>query len=125
MNLTKNFTLEEFACHDENRTPVPRGFYMNVQKLADNLQVLRDEIEAPIHINSGYRTPEYNASIGGVPNSFHKTAMAADITTKDMTPKQLKAVIERLIGEGKMRQGGIGLYAGFVHYDVRGYQARW
>lgn len=125
MNLTTNFTLEEFACHDQNRTPVPVGFMSNVQMLAENLQVLRDTIGAPIHVNSGYRTPEYNDSVGGKPNSFHKTAMAADITTKNMTPKQLKAVIERLIEEGKMRQGGIGLYAGFVHYDIRGYKARW
>ena len=51
--------------------------------------------------------------------------MAADITTKDMTPKQLKAVIGTPHRRRKMRQGGVGLYAGFVHYDVKAYQARW
>ena len=44
-------------------------------KLVDSLQVLRIEIEAPIHINSRYRTPEYNALYWWRTNSFHKTAI--------------------------------------------------
>jgi uncharacterized protein YcbK (DUF882 family) len=123
MQLTKNFTTEEFRCHDG--TPVPPEFLNNVQLLADNLQVLRDELNEPIHINSGYRTPIYNERVGGKKKSQHLLAKAADITTKNKTPKQLGAFIEKLIAQGKMKQGGLGIYPGFVHYDVRGTRARW
>jgi len=125
MKLTKNFSLIEFNCKDEDGTQVPEELMPNLHKLAESLQILRDEIGEPIHINSGYRTPEHNEAIGGEKNSYHMKAMAADITTKNKTPKKLKALIEKLIGEGKMRQGGVGLYNGFVHYDVRGRRARW
>jgi uncharacterized protein YcbK (DUF882 family) len=123
MQLTKNFTLEEFACKDG--TPVPQGLRANVQELANNLQVLRDHIAAVLHVNSGYRTPSYNKKVGGKSKSQHLQAKAADITTKDKSPKQLAAIIEKLIKEGKMKQGGLGIYPGFVHYDIRGIKARW
>lgn len=124
MILTKNFSLNEFACKDG--TPVPKIYYNNVQMLANNLQILRDHLGVPVEITgSGYRTPSWNKKVGGVENSEHLTASAADINAKGYTPKQLGAVIEKLIKEGKMKQGGLGIYAGFVHYDIRGTKARW
>lgn len=121
--LTTNFDLSEFACKDG--TPVPAELIPNVELLAKNLQVLRDHLGEAIHVNSGYRTPAYNAKVGGKKNSYHLKAMAADITCKSKTPKQLAAVIEKLIAAKKMKQGGLGVYPGFVHYDVRGVKARW
>lgn len=123
MQLTKNFALSEFACKDG--TPVPKALIPNVKLLAENLQVLRDYLGEPVHITSAYRTPPYNAKVGGKKNSYHLKAMAGDLTTKSKTPKQLAAIIEKLIAEKKMKQGGVGIYPGFVHYDVRGTKARW
>lgn len=123
MILTTNFNLAEFACKDG--TPVPADLIPNVELLAKNLQVLRDHLGEPIHINSGYRSPAHNAKVGGKKNSYHMKAMAADITCKSKTPKQLAAIIEKLIAAKKMKQGGLGIYPGFVHYDVRGSRARW
>lgn len=123
MQLTSNFNLSEFACKDG--TPVPNDLIPNVELLAKNLQVLRDHLGEPIHVNSGYRSPAHNDKVGGKKNSYHMKAMAADITCKSKTPKQLAAIIEKLIAAKKMKQGGIGIYAGFIHYDVRGSKARW
>lgn len=120
--LTKNFYLEEFACNDG--TPVPDNYFGNVQELAMELQVLRDHIDTPIIINSGYRSPTYNKAIGGASASMHLKAKAADIVTRKHTPKQLKSIIEKLIRQGKMKNGGIGLYPSFVHYDT-GPVRRW
>ena len=50
MKLTKNFTLEEFACKDG--TPVPKRFYDNCKELAGNLQVLRDSLGVPLEVLS-------------------------------------------------------------------------
>lgn len=125
MQLTKNFALSEFTCHDEAGTPVPTAYLANVQEVANNLQALRDQLGQPLHVLSGYRTPAHNKAVGGVPDSQHLLAKAADLTVATLTPAQLHARIEALIAAGKMRQGGLGLYPGFVHYDVRGTRARW
>ena len=124
MKLTKNFNLQEFDCHDG--TKVPTEFIPNAQKVANNLQVLRDHLKVPIRITgSGYRTPSHNKKVGGAKNSQHLTCSAADINADSYTPKQLATEIEILIAAKKMKQGGIGIYKGFVHYDCRGTKARW
>lgn len=123
MQLTKNFGLSEFACKDG--TPVPERLIPKTRRLAENLQVIRDYVGDALFINSAYRTPSYNKKIGGVSDSQHPKGTAADLSTRKMTPKQLHALILRLIKEGKIDEGGVGLYPGFVHYDIRGVKARW
>lgn len=123
MKLSTNFQLSEFSCKDGTR--VPDDLLPNVMELAKNLQVIRDEIGEGLRILSGYRTPSWNKKVGGASNSQHMQAKAADLTTKSLTPKKLHAVILKLIKEGKIKNGGVGLYPGFVHYDVRDTPARW
>jgi uncharacterized protein YcbK (DUF882 family) len=123
MQLTANFKLDEFRCKDGCGVPDP--LLPNVQELAANLQILRDQIGKPISIMSGYRTPEYNLRCGGELKSQHMEAKAADIQVSGMTPKEVCNAIKLLIGAGRMKQGGVGLYDGWVHYDVRGTKARW
>lgn len=123
MRLTKNFDREEFDCNDGMQ--VPAELIPNVIELARNLQVLRDEIKEPVRINSGYRHKAYNKKIGGAPSSQHILAKAADITAKSYTPKQLAAVVEKLIREKKLWFGGVGVYPGFIHVDIRKNKARW
>jgi len=121
--LTKNFSLEEFKCKDGS--DIPNNVLSNITELAKNLQVLRDALNKSISITSGYRSPKYNAKIGGVKNSQHVKGTASDIQIKGMTPKEVALVIEGLIASGKMKQGGIGIYPSWVHYDIRGVKARW
>jgi uncharacterized protein YcbK (DUF882 family) len=124
MKLTKNFNSEEFDCNDG--TKVPFEFMPNLIELAKNLQALRDFLNEPVLITgSGYRTPTHNKKVGGAVNSQHLTASAADINVKSKTPYQLGKLIENLINKGIMKQGGIGIYKGFVHYDIRNSKARW
>ena len=123
MRLTKNFTQREFKSRDG--APMPDDVLTNIKELASNLQVLRDFLGEPIRINSAYRSPEHNKAIGGVKNSQHILGRAADIKVKDIETKDLYLIIESLIVDGKMKQGGLGLYDTFVHYDIRGSKARW
>jgi len=121
--LTENFSLEEFKCKDGS--DIPNEYLPNAIQLAKNLQVLRDFIKKPIAINSAYRSPKYNAKVGGAKNSQHLTAKASDLRVEGITPKELAKVIESLIKDGKMQQGGIGIYPTFLHYDIRKTKARW
>lgn len=123
MKLTENFDRIEFISKDGR--DVPAELLPNLIELAHNLQVLRDHLGEPVRILSGYRSPEHNRRIGGARNSRHLLAQAADISVRSKTPRQLAAIIERLIATKQMKQGGLGVYPGFVHYDVRGTKARW
>ena len=121
--MTNNFTLKEFESNDGSE--MPSDVYLNIVKLVGQLQFLRDYTGKAIKINSGYRSPEYNAKIGGVKNSQHILGKAADIRIEGMKPKEVHSIIEELISKGDMLQGGLGLYSSFVHYDFRGRKARW
>mgnify|MGYP001265146900 CR=1 FL=1 len=121
--ITKNFSLHEFKCKDGSS--VPDELMDNVTLLCENLQVLRDHLGKPIRIISGYRSPKYNRRIGGARRSQHMLAKAGDLKVAGMSPAEVKAEIEKLIKEGKMMKGGVGLYRTFTHYDVRGRNARW
>jgi uncharacterized protein YcbK (DUF882 family) len=123
MKITNNFSLQEFdsKCGRE----MPSQVVTNIIELAKNLQVLRDEVKKSIQITSGYRSPEHNSKVKGAKLSQHITGMAADIKVAGMTPKQVAEVIERLIAEKKMKEGGIGIYKTWLHYDHRGTKARW
>ena len=66
-----NFRKEEFMC---NCKSVGKGISYS---LVSNLQKLRNKYGS-IHIYSGYRCPNCNASVGGASNSAHLTGEAAD-----------------------------------------------
>jgi uncharacterized protein YcbK (DUF882 family) len=121
--LTKNFSLEEFKCKDGS--DIPNNALSNIIELAKNLQVLRDAVGKTITITSGYRSQKHNAKIGGAKNSQHVKGTASDIKVKGMTAKEVALVIEGLIASGKMKEGGIGIYPTWVHYDIRGVKKRW
>ena len=121
--MTKNFSIEEFNCNDGSEMPI--NIYHNMVKVANQLQILRNHLGKPIQINSAWRSEEYNASVGGVKDSQHIMGRAADISVRDLNPIEVYNTIEKLIMNGEILQGGLGLYDTFVHYDIRGERARW
>ncbi|MFM2162257.1 MAG: hypothetical protein RLZZ383_1769 [Pseudomonadota bacterium] len=122
--LSANFAVGEFASHDG--APTPQEVQANLRELAAQLEVLKAELGgAAVSIMSGYRSPAHNREVGGATNSEHMQGRAADIKVAGFTPRQVADTIERLIREGRMKQGGLGRYASFTHYDTRGTAARW
>jgi hypothetical protein len=85
MNLTKNFTLSEMTKtetalrHDMDNSPDQTAI-SNLQALAVHvLQPVRDHYGKGVKVNSGYRSPDVNAKVGGSKTSDHCRGMAADI----------------------------------------------
>jgi len=123
MKLTENFSKAEFDSKDGSQ--MPDDVLENVKLLAEQLQFLRDYLQKPIHINSGYRSPSHNTAIGGSKTSQHLKGKAADIVINGMLPIEVYHLIAMLIDDGEISEGGLGLYNTFVHYDIRGNRARW
>ena len=93
MKLSENFTLEELIHSNTaermgiDNVPKDEKVVENLRSLClEVLQPLRDYVGAPVHINSGYRCPELNMTVGGVKNSQHCRGEAADI--RIVSPKQ-------------------------------------
>lgn len=121
--LSRNFDWIEFESKDGAKmTPEVKT---NVKELAKNLEVIRSAVGTPLIINSGYRSPAHNKAVGGKSASFHMTGEASDFYSKTVPTKKIHAIIEDLIKTGKIKQGGLGLYPTWIHYDIRGTKARW
>ena len=126
--LTKNFNLSEFLrskwFDKETQAKVImlynecKSIQHNVQKLANQLQTLRNEVGVPVIINIAYRPVFYELSKGRDGTSQHTLGKAADITAQGLTPKYVASKIEQLINSGDMLQGGLGVYPTFCHYDI-------
>jgi uncharacterized protein YcbK (DUF882 family) len=123
MKLTNNFNKSEFECNCG--CEMPNEVFLQIQKLASQLQCIRDFIRFPIKITSAYRCPSHNKEVGGVSNSQHILGKASDIQVSDSSPEAIYQVIDTLAEYGHVLQGGLGLYNTFTHYDIRKTRARW
>ena len=123
MQLTSNFSKSEFEC--KCGCEMPDNVLDNVKKLALSLQTLRDKIKKPIKVNSSYRCLSHNRTIGSNDSSQHPKGKAADIVIKGQIPEQTANLLEVLIDNNEISQGGLGIYNTFTHYDIRGRKARW
>jgi len=124
LKVTPHFWIYEFDCRDGTNYP-EKWIESRLTPLCKSLELIRAEVGGPLHITSGYRTAVHNRRIGGAMYSQHLTGRAADISPRDVTAARLHLIIDRLIRRGDIPDGGLGKYQTFVHYDQRGYRARW
>ena len=115
--LSTNFTVKEFACKDGSDA------VLVAPRLVMVLQSIRSHFGVPVVIHSAYRTPQYNAKVGGVAHSQHCYGTAADITVRGQDPAGVAAYARSIMPDW----GGVGIYAkkGFTHIDVRETPANW
>ena len=87
MNLSEHLTLAELTKTKTGIENVPNEEQVNnLKRLCGWLEQLRrrwnnlyGDGDDPIIINSGFRSPEVNKAVGGVPTSNHLTGCAVDI----------------------------------------------
>ena len=95
IRLSENFVVAEFHCHDG--THVPGVAIPGLTRLVRHvLQPMRERF-GTCTVNSGFRTPEHNEAIGGVPNSQH---------IYPVTPSSVAADVKFRVG----RNRGLGSY---------------
>ena len=110
-----NFAPVEVACRGTGLVPTHETF----RDAMDRLQALREAMDRPLFVTSGYRTPAYNRHVDGAPRSQHRLGRAFDIATFGLDAARLEA----LAREYGFR--GIGRYQRFLHIDTRPRAATW
>lgn len=81
-----HFTFTEMTKTDSGLDNIPDDMNVirNLVRLSEFLQIIRNELQLPIIVNSGYRSKEVNESVGGVLSSYHVKGLAADVKCADM-----------------------------------------
>ena len=78
-----------------------------------SLDDLRNEVGQPLHINSSYRSEEYNKKIGGSPKSKHLLGKAVDLHCTD-------SLLRLKIVKNALPLGfTVGVAKTFIHLDLR------
>lgn len=119
VKLTTNFSLGEMecACGKCSYTLVDQDHVQRLQDLR-NLLCIRYGRDVKIKINSAYRCPAHNRTIGGAQESQHSFGTATDIEAVGVPVRELHAECVKIFD-------GVGIYDTFVHVDSRGFEARW
>ena len=99
LQLSEHFKLGEFiqsrkACGQNilAQFVYHKDIVENIRYLHDKLILpLRQAINAPITITSGYRCRALNMAVGGATNSLHLWGLAADITAGDRQSMLIEA----------------------------------
>lgn len=107
-----DFSPQEMACRGTGRLLI-------VPEAMDKLQALRSKLNAPMIVNSAYRSPEHNRRVGGAKASKHMKGLAFDVRMDNHDPA---TYIAAALSVGFK---GIATYPkqNFVHIDVRA--TRW
>ena len=113
--LAAHFLVREFACRDGADT------VLTAPRLVMVLESIRTHFDRPVRIHSGYRTPEYNKTVGGAAHSQHTYGTAADLSVQGVEPAEVARFARQLMPDW----GGVGVYDTFTHIDVREVKADW
>ena len=97
MRLGKYFSVEELTYTGTGMPNVPpQAARANMRALVrDVLDPLREKLDRPIRVNSGYRSPAVNTAVGGSARSQHSLGEAADIVVPGMTVAELIEFIRK------------------------------
>lgn len=125
MNLTKDFTYEEMTKSTyairHGIDNIPNGEQTeNLKQLCINvLQPLRDALEMPMVIDSGFRNYGINNAVGGASTSQHTKGQAADVIIPGMTPMEVikKIVVLKLPFDQMIFEYGAWTH---VSYNIAG-----
>ena len=118
--ISENFSYREF---ERSETAARKGIIniINTVQVRDSIKALVDKVLQPLRtawgkplvINSGYRCPELNREVGGVPTSQHIKGEAADVACDD------PYALARLVRDLALPYDQMILYSTFVHFSHR------
>jgi uncharacterized protein YcbK (DUF882 family) len=103
MDISEHLSLDEFQhsdtaiAHNLDNT-MPDELMGNAQALGSKLfEPVRALLGVPLKVDSGYRSPELNQLVRGVPTSQHTKGQAVDFIPQGMA---LADAFEKIVGSG-------------------------
>ncbi len=103
-----HFTATELSCSCRKHC---KGEYFHDPRFLDALEAMRRDVD-PLIIRSGHRCRAHNTAVGGVQNSYHAKAIAADIA---VTNKDRARILQAAVNAGFT---GLGYGRSFFHVDL-------
>lgn len=118
--ISENFSYLEFE-HSDTAEQKGIANVITTVPVRDSIKALVDEVLQPLRtawgkpliINSGYRCPELNREVGGVPTSQHIKGEAADVASDD------PYALAQLACDLRLPYDQMILYPTFVHFSHR------
>ena len=109
--MWKFFSDNELKCKGTNEIHMDEEFM-------EKLVAIRDKLNLPMTITSGYRSKEHNKAIGGAKNSPHLQGKAVDLACYGEKAYQIVqlALAEGFTGIGVKQKGAHG--SRFIHIDT-------
>ena len=101
----KHFTREEFACKCCGVCEMDMDFVKSIDDI-------RDTLDMPLFIMSGYRCAKHNLEVDGKPNSAHLRGKAVDIK---MELSRTRYIFMRIALKTFKR---VGIGKTFIHVDI-------
>ena len=87
---TKNFKKEEWLKTNTGLDNTPALGVLNcLLHTSRKMQQIRDAINLPIEITSGYRSKLVNLKVGGSPTSKHMQGLACDFNVINKSPEEI------------------------------------
>ena len=102
---------------EQNELP-PDQLLPNLAKVALIADTLRAHCGYALTVISAYRTPDYNAAIGGDPNSFHMRGSALDLSPVAAGRALDLGKKAKALWNSQGQRWGLGVYSTFVHVDT-------
>ena len=118
-HLTPHFTLGELANNAGDSSQPQYVFSKYSARFNEVLEYFRTvKYGKAIAVNSCYRQPDYNKSIGGDSNSAHLMACALDFNANGKTQGDAIAQMWKESCENFGIIGAINLYDGYIHIEA-------
>lgn len=112
--ISAHFTLREHVCKGcggscGNPQPAHPDLYPKLDRI-------REAIDEPLIVTSGYRCEAHNAKVGGAPRSRHLYGDAVDVKPASGRQDVLDEIVRQAVTLGFR---GIKRYDRWVHLDLR------
>lgn len=123
--VSKYFKVKEVTLGDSRRIPEDPAIMENILQLAQELDKIREAWGSPLLINSWYRPPLVNRSIGGASNSQHLYGLAADIRPANGRGVEFENWLDSVAWSNRALGYGQRANKNFTHLDLRQERIRW
>ncbi len=88
-------TIQQYA----KGATIPQNYLGNARLTVGIVNEIFNAFPNQFTFNSGYRTPAHNAAVGGVANSFHVQALAADVTPLNGNYDKYKSALTAIVAK--------------------------